>query len=109
MTVIQSPARRQLFVLHEVELVAPFGPSREPNHASQCRGRMLGAVQTPQPGDFGIGRLFWVMRDAAMIADAATRRIVLWNPAAEALFRYSAQEAVGLPLERLISVPGAFL
>jgi PAS domain-containing protein len=56
--------------------------------------RMLRAVQ---PGDFGIGRLFWAIRDAAIVADAATGWVVLWNPAAERLFGYPAAEARGLP------------
>jgi PAS domain S-box-containing protein len=40
------------------------------------------------------------------VADAATGRVVLWNPAAERLFGYPAAEAVGLLVETL--VPAAF-
>ena len=55
------------------------------------------------PGDFGIGRLFERVRDAVVVADAAASgRIVLWNPAAEKLFGYSASEVLGLPVEVLI-------
>jgi PAS domain S-box-containing protein len=54
------------------------------------------------PDDFGIGQLFWAIRDAVVVGDAATDRIVLWNPAAEAMFGYPAEEAVGLSIEALI-------
>ena len=55
-----------------------------------------------QPHDFGIGRLFWRIREAVVVGDADTGRIVLWNPAAEALFGYSAAEATGRSIELLI-------
>jgi PAS domain S-box-containing protein len=54
------------------------------------------------PGDLGIGRLFHHVRDAVVVADASTGQIVLWNPAAERMFGYSAVEAVGLPVEMLV-------
>ena len=60
------------------------------------------AVEAPTPEDFGIGQLFWEIRDAVVVGDAETGRIVLWNPAAEALFGLSAAEAVGLPIETLV-------
>lgn len=37
-----------------------------------------------------------------IVADAATGRIVLWNPAAEGLFGYPAAEAIGLLVEALV-------
>ena len=58
-----------------------------------------------QPRDFGIGQLFWEIHEAVVLGDAATGRIVLWNPAAEALFGYSAAEAVGQPIEMLVPEP----
>ena len=54
------------------------------------------------PEDVGIGRLFWTIPDAIVVGDVESGRIVLWNPAAESMFAYSAQEAVGLSLEVLI-------
>lgn len=54
------------------------------------------------PEQFGIGRLFWRIREAVVVADAVSGRIVLWNPAAEALFGYRAAEAVGRSVELLI-------
>ena len=55
-----------------------------------------------KPSDLGIGRLFGRVRDAVIVADAASGRIVLWNPAAETIFGYSAAEAVGLPVQALV-------
>ena len=56
-----------------------------------------------RPEDFGIGRLFWVTSDAIVGADIETECIVLWNPAAEALFGYPARVAVGMPLVQLVA------
>jgi PAS domain-containing protein len=55
-----------------------------------------------EPHNLGIGRLFWAMREAVVVADAATGRIVLWNPAAEGMFGYTAGEAVGQLVEILV-------
>ncbi|MFZ6005144.1 MAG: sensor histidine kinase [Actinomycetota bacterium] len=54
------------------------------------------------PAALGIGRLFWITSDAIVGADLASGSIVLWNPAAEALFGYPAEEAIGSPLARLV-------
>jgi len=54
------------------------------------------------PEDLGFGRLFPAIRDAVVVGDVSTGRIVLWNPAAERLFGYAASEAVGASLETLI-------
>ncbi|HEV8635020.1 MAG TPA: ATP-binding protein [Chloroflexota bacterium] len=48
--------------------------------------------------DAGVGELFSRMRDAVVVADADSGRITTWNPAAERLFGYTAEEAVGQPL-----------
>ncbi len=57
-----------------------------------------------RPQDLGIGRLFERIRDAVIVADAQTQRIVLWNPAAARMFGYSSSEALELRVEAL--VPG---
>jgi PAS domain S-box-containing protein len=54
------------------------------------------------PEDFGVGRLFWAIREAVIVADAGTGRIALWNPAAEALLGYSAAEALALTVDALV-------
>jgi PAS domain S-box-containing protein len=54
------------------------------------------------PHDLGMGRLFESIRDAVIVADANTGRMVLWNPAAERIFGYSTAEALGMSVERLV-------
>jgi PAS domain S-box-containing protein len=49
-----------------------------------------------------MGRLFESVRDAVIVADANTGGIVLWNPAAEEIFGYSAAEALGMSVEELV-------
>ncbi len=55
-----------------------------------------------QPRDLGIGRLFETIRDAVIVADASTGCMVLWNPAATALFGYTADEALRLNVGALV-------
>ena len=50
----------------------------------------------------GIGRLFAHVRDAIIVADASTERIVAWNSCAAALFGYSDEEVSDLPLHYLV-------
>lgn len=65
----------------------------------------ISAASDVRPEDLGFGLLFWAMRDAAVVGDATTGAIVLWNPAAEHLFGWTAAEAVGRPLDLLVPVP----
>ncbi len=56
-----------------------------------------------RPQDLGIGKLFENVRDAVIVAEARTGRIVLWNPAATEVFGYSPSEALeGLNVEALV-------
>ena len=55
-----------------------------------------------KPQDFGIGRLFQHIRDAVIVANARSERIVLWNDCATGLFGYSEDEALQLPLHALV-------
>jgi PAS domain S-box-containing protein len=58
------------------------------------------AVLTPR--DLAIGQLLEHLGDAVFAAEVDTERIVLWNPAAAALFGYSPAEAIGLPVEAIV-------
>jgi PAS domain S-box-containing protein len=55
-----------------------------------------------QPEDVGIGRLFESVRDALIVAESGTGRLVLWNPAATKIFRYSSSEALDLRVDALV-------
>ncbi len=55
-----------------------------------------------RPEDLGIGKLFEKVRDTVVVAEAETQRMILWNPAAERMFGYSASEAIGLRVEALV-------
>lgn len=59
-------------------------------------------VVEQHPEAFGIGRLFYATSEAIVAADIASEEIVLWNPAAEALFEYTVAEAIGMKLETLV-------
>ncbi len=61
------------------------------------------------PEALGLGQLFLRTREAVVIADVDTERIVLWNPAAQALFGYTPAEAIGQPMHMLIPPPIARL
>src|SRR5690242_1287740 len=61
-----------------------------------------GGTSGVRPEHLGIGQLFWIVQEAAIAADADSGRIVLWNPAAEHLFGYSAAEVSGRCLEELL-------
>jgi PAS domain S-box-containing protein len=54
------------------------------------------------PVDAGFGALFRQTRDAVVVADLDSDRIVLWNPAAEAMFGYTAAEALTLTVDALV-------
>jgi PAS domain S-box-containing protein len=58
-----------------------------------------------RPEDLGFGRLFDRIRDAVIVADAKTQRMILWNPAAARIFGYSAPEALQLRVEELVPEP----
>lgn len=58
--------------------------------------------ERPAPQDFGIGRLFKDIRDAIIVGNARTERIVLWNPCASAVFGYTEEEALELYLHDLV-------
>jgi PAS domain S-box-containing protein len=53
------------------------------------------------PDELGLGPLFWASRDAVLVG-GADGRILCWNPAAEELYGYTAEEVVGQSFEMLI-------
>jgi PAS domain S-box-containing protein len=69
-------------------------PRTGPGRRHQARGT--------RPEELGFGRLFDRIRDAVVVADARTQRIVLWNPVAESVFGYSTSEALKLRVEALV-------
>ena len=52
--------------------------------------------------DFDFGRLFWEIRDAVVVTDAATQEVILWNPGAVEMFGYTEDEALGMPLHKIV-------
>lgn len=54
------------------------------------------------PAQLGLGTVFFRTSEAVVVGDADTGRIVLWNRAAEALFGYDGEEAVGMPILDLV-------
>ncbi|GEM_PF-2563821 len=51
---------------------------------------------------FELSKLLHKLADAAIVMDVDTGCIVLWNHTAEEMFGYSAQEAIGQPVTRLM-------
>ena len=54
------------------------------------------------PEDLGFGPLFWAARDGVIVGDAVSNRILFWNPAAEEIYGFTADEIVGKPIDVLI-------
>jgi len=77
-------------------------PNRQTVRTETPRTDESGDEASQDPSAFGIGRLFWLTSEAIVGADVSTGAIVLWNPAAAALFGYAPVEAIGMPLERLV-------
>ncbi|HEY9721646.1 MAG TPA: ATP-binding protein [Oscillatoriaceae cyanobacterium] len=68
------------------------------------------AIKRTEPGlmrpeDFGIGQLFERVPDAIIVRRQPGSRIVLWNPAAEAIFGYGEAEMLGRSFEELRTGP----
>src|ERR671921_2367664 len=84
-----------------------------PSNQSEGAARLLAILYVPvrrtrlglesmRPRDLGIGKLFERIRDAAIVADAKSQRIFLWNQAATNIFGYSTSEALELRVEDLV-------
>jgi PAS domain S-box-containing protein len=70
-------------------------------HTTARSMRPLRAIE-PLPEGLGLAQLFLHTSDAAVVSDVDTGRIVLWNPAAQRLFGYTAAEAIGQSMHMLI-------
>ena len=55
-----------------------------------------------EPRQLGLGEIFFRTRDAVVVGEADSGRIVLWNPAAAAMFGYDETEALGMLVEQLV-------
>ena len=55
-----------------------------------------------EPRQLGLGEIFFRTRDAVVVGEADSGRIVLWNPAAAAMFGYDESEALGMQVEQLV-------
>src|SRR5438552_14768367 len=58
-----------------------------------------------RPSDVGLGQLFVHTRDAVVVGNIESGSIALWNPAAQRVFGWTAEEAIGQPIEILIPMP----
>jgi PAS domain-containing protein len=74
---------------------------------NRCTGtaRREERIDRIEPRYLGLGELFFRMRDAVIVGDAVTGRVVLWNDAATTLFGYSQAEAADLIIEDLLGAP----
>ncbi len=77
------------------------GSPRTSRETEGLRERATATLQL-RPQDLGVGLLFWRLRDAVIVGEARSGRIVLWNPAATVLFGYTEDEAVGMLIEALV-------
>jgi PAS domain S-box-containing protein len=59
-------------------------------------------VEGIEPAYLGLGRVFFLARDAVIVGDASSGRIVLWNAAAETIFGYTQDEARSILIEELV-------
>lgn len=63
------------------------------------------ATDGVDPHLWGFGPLFDAIKDAVIVAEAATGRIRLWNRGATGLFLYTAAEAASLRIDALVPAP----
>ena len=62
------------------------------------------AIAQQEGRRFGVGRLFRTMGEAVVVSDAQGR-IVMWNPAAERIFGYAREEALGMDVAKVVPAP----
>ncbi len=96
-------------VSRDFQKIGDLRDVRQP-HSAQTQDAMLCATLTEEVSDatapdLDVGVLFERLLDAVVVARLTTGRIVLWNPAAEKLFGFPAQEAIGQSIEVLMPAP----
>jgi PAS domain S-box-containing protein len=72
-------------------------PRRSANHIAE----------DPLQSSFAVDQILFHMRDALVVADVCSGRIVRWNPGAERLFGYTMGEAIGRSMDMLMPAPTA--
>src|SRR5438034_1710773 len=77
-------------------VVQNVGPMGEPG--AQQRGEIVPL----EPRRLGLGEVFYLTREAVVVADASSGRIVLWNDGAAQLFGHEQDQAIGLLVEDLV-------
>jgi PAS domain S-box-containing protein len=78
-------------------LRTPAAPRRAPSRPAQNH-----VAADPLRSSFAVDQILFHMRDALVVADVCSGRIVRWNPAAERLFGYTMGEAIGRPIDMLM-------
>ncbi len=63
---------------------------------------MAGKSARLEPWQLNLGQLFQKVRDAVVVANAETGRIVLWNPSAERLLGYKPEEIIDELIEIIV-------
>ena len=85
------------------------GPTPSPSRSHMPRGHTLRrrapTFEQLSPHDVGLGTLFVHTHEAIIVGNVESGSIALWNPAAERLFGWTADEAIGQPIEILIPIP----
>jgi PAS domain S-box-containing protein len=94
-----------MVVATNLELGHPAKNDRRLSRAVRAEVRAEVKEESAEGLELDVGVLFDRLLDAVVIARLGTGRIVLWNPAAEKLFGYSASEAIGQSIEILMPRP----
>jgi len=69
---------------------------------AELEGAQTARSEPFEPASVGLGELFYKARDAVIIGEAETGRVVLWNDAAAQIFGYTHEEAESLLIESLV-------
>ena len=76
--------------------------SAAPRRAAPSRPTQNHVAADPLRSSFAVDQILFHMRDALVVADVCSGRIMRWNPAAEGLFGYTMGEAIGRRIDMLM-------